>query len=71
MKYLFEDEIETVALICPYCGDNAYGKIGCCGESSAHFEEHYVTTSDCIFSTHEYIAVYRLPVGASNVCLSD
>jgi hypothetical protein len=34
-------ERETeIMLICPYCGDRkSENELGCCGESSAHFEE--------------------------------
>ena len=28
--------------ICPYCGSEIRGdRLGCCGESSAHFEKHW------------------------------
>lgn len=36
-----EDRYDDTLTLCPYCGSQARGN-GCCSESSAHFEEHYV-----------------------------
>lgn len=42
---LLLSQIETEILVCPYCMDEvSQDEIGCCGESSAHFEAAYVTT---------------------------
>lgn len=39
-------QIVDTTTVCPYCMNPATG-LGCCGESSAHFERAYVTKSDC------------------------
>lgn len=38
-------EVERIC-VCPYCGDLAGEKYGCCGESAAHFEERWRFTDD-------------------------
>lgn len=37
-----EDQIENEYLVCPYCMNTvSWSKIGCCGESSDHFEKAF------------------------------
>lgn len=71
LKYIFEDQIIDTEIICPYCGDTTFGKQECCSESSAHFQAVYVLNNGEAVNVDEYIVVPRLPVGASNVQLSN
>lgn len=44
--------------ICPYCGDgpkDPHGGRGCCGESSAHFEEVYLDDDGEIIDLDWYV----------------
>lgn len=43
MKILSADIIEEIT-VCPYCMETrSQESLGCCGESSCHFERAYVT----------------------------
>jgi hypothetical protein len=47
MIQLKESEIEAKILVCPYCGDErSQDDMGCCGESSAHYETAYMVQDD-------------------------
>ena len=41
MRQILLSQIQGEITICPYCGDEKHGQIGCCGESSCHFEQAY------------------------------
>lgn len=43
MIKLKESDIIDEITVCPYCMNDAGSKSGCCGESSAHFAEAYIT----------------------------
>jgi len=40
---LKKSDVVDVVTVCPYCMNDAGSKSGCCGESSAHFAEAFVT----------------------------
>jgi hypothetical protein len=67
---LFEDQINDIETICPYCYNSVGNKLECCGESSAHFENIYVVGTQN-YLVNDTIVMPRLPVGASNVQLSN
>jgi len=47
MKQLKESQIEAELLVCPYCmSEVSQDDIGCCGESSCHFETGYATEDE-------------------------
>lgn len=47
LKKLKVSQIETEILVCPYCmSEVSQNKMGCCGESSAHFEMAYVAQDE-------------------------
>ena len=43
MKQIKRSQIETEELVCPYCmSEVSQDDMGCCGESSCHFETAYI-----------------------------
>jgi len=46
------DIVDTVTL-CPYCMSEPKSDLGCCGESSAHFDKAYITKDDEYYLTSE------------------
>ena len=51
---LIDLEIEDKVLVCPYCMSPSEGKLGCCGESSTHFEEAYLLSDGLLYTIEEY-----------------
>lgn len=46
------ESIEDESLFCPYCGDEvSYSSLGCCGESSAHFETGYLVDGEILLES--------------------
>ena len=65
---IYKDQIEDEVLTCPYCMSAvSFQQMGCCGESSAHFEtayivsgiEEYILKSENTIEKHQVIAYYR------------
>jgi hypothetical protein len=50
-----ESDIKEEVYVCPYCMEDAGDKIGCCGESSCHFEHAIVTKDDECFLLSEIV----------------
>lgn len=50
MRQLKLSELIDEQTVCPYCMNPAAG-IGCCGESSAHFERAYITKTECLLES--------------------
>lgn len=72
MKILFEQQVEDKILVCVYCMNKVSGEQrGCCGESSAHFEEAYVLADNEYYLSSEVTLVPQLPIGVVNVCLQN
>jgi len=52
MKQLKLSEIEDTVLVCPYCMNEVYqDAIGCCGESSCHFETAYISQAEILLES--------------------
>jgi len=53
-----ESEIEDEVLVCPYCmGEVSSDVLGCCGESSTHFEIAYILTNGEIYLDSEIVII--------------
>lgn len=57
MKRVSYWDIEDEVTICPYCGSEQYSALGCCGESSDHFETAYVYQGETY--TADEIEIYK------------
>lgn len=52
-KQVKETDIEDIVTVCPYCMTKVSAdSLGCCGESSAHFEDAYII-EDEYYLKHE------------------
>ena len=52
MKQITKDMIEDKYTVCPYCMSQVSSeKLGCCGESSAHFEDAYEIEGEVYLSS--------------------
>jgi hypothetical protein len=59
---LIEHKIEDEILVCPYCGTGVSEEsLGCCGESSAHFETAYEYDGDIVLES-EVTEIVKGPI---------
>lgn len=66
MKRLHESEILNEYLACPYCYAQVdFDRLGCCGESSAHFESAYETEDEVYLACE--VEVVKTPVSVEYI----
>ena len=68
-KYIYKQEIVDYVDVCVFCLDEQRNKTECCSEVCFGIG-CLLNTGEMILQS-EYAIVTELPVGASNVCLSN
>ena len=51
MRHIKLSQVIDTITVCPYCMNEARNKMGCCGESSCHFETAYVTEDETLLQS--------------------
>lgn len=65
MITIYESQVQDRLEVCPYCmNPPTRGQLGCCGESSCHFEPA-IDTGDEIYLESEVFVVPELPPGSN------